>query len=648
MAALALLMGILTVSVYAGFHSGEPATLVALWIGWPRILGGALRLMFPVSLLSGILFTLLGEAANREIQVETRAAGWLTMANTIGAMLGSLLAGFVMVPGLGMERSFFVLALGYGAVAVVVPLPARAHRSRLWRVALVAAVALFVLHQALFPFGLMDRRYFAALALRFGADGSKPIALREGVSQTILYLRRDFDDFGVPNYYRLCTDSFWMSGTSVRGRRYMKMFVYWPIAVHPAPRRALLISYGVGMTASALTDTRELERIDVVDTSREILEMSGIVFADPTRNPLLDPRVHVHVEDGRHFLQVTDQRYDLITGEPPPPKVAGVVSLYSREYFQLIRDRLAEGGIATYWLPVHGLGSDESRSILRGFCDVFDDCSLWVGQGLEWMMVGTRDARGPVSEERFARQWQDPVAGPELRAVGIERPEQLGAQLLAGTEELRELTRDVEPLVDNYPQRLSTRIEPSWLKKEALTHHALMDVEANRRAFEGSALVRRLWPPALREQTLAHFETRRILDAETAWAPPSTEGLDELAQLLTDTPLETLPLWMLRSSVRRQRIARALATRAPAPGLVYWEGIGALARRAYDEAAAAFERAQTERPNDPEVAQLRALALGLGGRRTELAALTDDHLQGEVHQPFRDWIEARFAPAFAD
>ncbi|MCG6922043.1 MAG: spermidine synthase [Acidobacteria bacterium] len=646
LAPLALLMGILTVAVYAGFHRGEPADLVPLWYGWPKILGGGLRLMLPVSLLSGILFTLLGEAVNREIDVETRAAGWLTMANTIGAMIGSLLAGFVLVPGLGMERSFFVLALGYGVVALVVPPPPRRQRSPVWRLALGAGLALFALHGVLFPFGLMQRHYFAALALRFGSDGSKPVAIREGIAQTIVYLRRDFEDFGVPNYYRLCTDSFWMSGTTVRGRRYMKLFVYWPIAVHPAPRRALLISYGVGMTAKALADTRELERIDVVDTSREILEMSGIVFPDPAQHPLLDPRVRVHVEDGRHFLQVTDERYDLITGEPPPPKVAGVVSLYSREYFQLIRDRLDDGGIATYWLPVHALGSDEARSILRGFCDVFDDCSLWIGYGMEWMMVGTREARGPVSEERFARQWQDPVVGAELRAVAFERPEQLGAQLLAGTEELRELTRDALPLVDNYPRRLSTRVDRTWLKAESEAHSALVDIDDNRRAFERSALVRRLWPPGLRERSIVHFETRRIIDTETSWAPPSTAGLDELDEILTKTSLETLPLWMLGTSVHRQSIASVLAARGSASGLAYWEGVGALAHRAYDRAATALERAQAERPNDPGVVQMRALALGLGGRRDELALLAERELQGEMHRPFRRWLESRFALAF--
>jgi len=119
--------------------------------------------------------------------------------------------------------------------------------------------------------------------------------------------------------------------------------VWWALAVNPDARKALLISYGVGNTAKALVDTRQLESIDVVDISRDILEL-GVVAFPGGDYPLRDPRVRVHVEHERFFLQTTKDRFDFITGEPPPPNAAGVVNLYSREYFQLVRDRLRQGG----------------------------------------------------------------------------------------------------------------------------------------------------------------------------------------------------------------------------------------------------------------------------------------------------------------
>jgi spermidine synthase len=178
------------------------------------------------------------------------------------------------------------------------------------------------------------------------------------------------------------------------------------MAVHPNLERALLIAYGAGNTARAMTDSRSPVSIDVVDLSADIIETNEVIYPRASGSPLDDPRVTIHIDDGRYFLQTTDKRFDMITGEPPPPGVSGVENLYSREYFQLLHDRLAEGGIVTYWLPIHSLTDGSTRAILRAFCDVFADCSLWNGAARNLMMVGTRNARGPVPQAVFLEQWE--------------------------------------------------------------------------------------------------------------------------------------------------------------------------------------------------------------------------------------------------
>src|SRR4029450_6349174 len=126
-----------------------------------------------------------------------------------------------------------------------------------------------------------------------------------------------------PMSHRLVTNGMAMSGTTYVGRRYMGLYAWWPVAVHPAPRTALLISYGLGTTARALVGTRELERVDVVAVPRHGRRLSPLAHDTPASNPLADTRVHVHVEDGRFFLLTTPARYDIVTAEPPPPRVAG-------------------------------------------------------------------------------------------------------------------------------------------------------------------------------------------------------------------------------------------------------------------------------------------------------------------------------------
>ena len=241
-----------------------------------------------------------------------------------------------MLPQCGVDGSLRLLSAGYGLVAACVVFgglwPATARNI----VGLGAACGLFGLAFFIVPSGLLQRRYLAPKLQRYKqSEQAVPVGTREGLTETIVLLQRS--RFGQPLSFRMLTNSYSMSSTSSTAQRYMKLFVYLPAAISPRLRQALLISYGVGSTAKALTDTAELERIDVVDTPKDIVELSHTIYPDLSNNPLRDPRVSVHVEDGRFFLQTTDRRFDLITGEPPPPRIAGVVNLYTQEYFELVK-----------------------------------------------------------------------------------------------------------------------------------------------------------------------------------------------------------------------------------------------------------------------------------------------------------------------
>ena len=408
-----------------------------------------LRLMLPTSLLSGVLFTLLGAAQHQEFGEAATSAGQLTFANTLGAMVGPLLGGFVLLPHLGIEKAILTSMLSYGLIALLATVIPAAPQAKRYRRVVWAVAALFAVFSGYFTLGLMKRYFIPLVIERYKSGDPKLVALREGLTETDMYLRTSFHER--PLYHRLMTNGHSMSATTFRGRRYMKLYVYWALAVNPDIRRALLISYGVGTTAKALVDTRPLESIDVVDISRDILELAPIAFPE-TPPPLSDPRVRIHVEDGRFFLQTTDEKFDLITAEPPPLRGAGVTNLYSREYFQLVRDRLKDGGVVTYWLPVNQLWLTETQAIMRAFCDVFTDCSLWNGAGLQWMLAGTRGLHGPVPEDQFEAQWRDPVVAPEMTDLGFESPESLGTTFLADAVTLGEWIEGVPPLDDDHPR----------------------------------------------------------------------------------------------------------------------------------------------------------------------------------------------------
>jgi spermidine synthase len=578
-------------------------TAVAVWF--------FVRLMLPASLLSGVLYTLLGAALRQHVSEEAEAAGKFTFANTLGAMVGSLVAGFVLLPRFGMEKALFTSMLSYGLVAclaTVVPTAAQSYRYR--RFVLIFPFALFGVMSALYPFGLLRRRFIPLVIDRYKAANPEVVAMREGLTETIIYLRFSFR--GHPLYHRLMTNGYSMSATTYRGRRYMKMYVYWALAVNPSARRALLIGYGVGTTAKALTDTRQLDSIDVVDISRDVLESGPLAFPG-TQPPLSDPRVRVHVEDGRFFLQTTDKQFDLITSEPPPLRGAAVTSLYSREHFQLVRDHLREGGVVTYWLPVNQLWLSETKSIMRAFCDAFPDCSLWSGAGLQWMLSGTRDAHGPVPEDRFSAQWRDQAVAPELAAVGLESPELLGTTFLADAATLGEWTGGTAPLTDDHPGRIQVQYPPE--EQGDTAYQSFMDPRAVRGRFESSKFIRDLWPPALRERSMESFELQAAFEGVFVWGIQNL--IQVLHRVLTSSSLRTLPLLMIGTEPDTQHIAASLyGAGARDPALEFEIGARAMADRDYE--GAAQHLALVTAPSHRVRARLvRTLALGLLERKDE-------------------------------
>ena len=494
--------------------------------------------------------------------------------------------------------------------------PATGKRSR----ALLAGAGLsFALAAGLFPFGTMAREHLARVATRWGGAGERVIAIREGVLETILYMRRDV--LGEPVVYQLVTNGYSMSlKGDVNCERYMRSYVYWPLAVHPRPRRALMISFGVGTTASALTESPDFESITFVDISKDVLEVSRLGFPSPQRSPLDDPRVRVHVEDGRFFLATTRQRFDVITAEPPPPHNAGIVNLYTREYFALVRDRLDAGGIATYWLPVYQLDKRSTLAVMRGFCDVFADCSLWTGSGLNWMLVGTRGLAEPAGESHFRRLWDGGAVARGLGDVGLETPGHLGATFMADAPFIATLTSGVPPLTDDHPYRLTT--EPpdaeSWR-----FYFDLTDAIQSRVRFEASAYVKSLWPERTFAETSGRFAERALYDRFFlgAYGQPRAAFAD-LRQSLVATDSRWLPLVLVGSHPREQEaVDRAVGRGQSGPAVDYLLGVRALANREYATADALFARVQAREPGFGRILDFRALALCLGGDEAAASAV---------------------------
>ena len=586
-AVVACVSAIALILSYSGFVA-EPARYATM-----SVFIDSARLMLPVSVLSGIFFTVIGRAVERELGDESRAAALVTFANTVGAAIGPIVAGFILIPAIGVEGSFFTIAVLYVAIALF------AIRNRISLIAVAIAAVTLVF----FPFHLW-RNYFLPRATYEYRD-SRIVAVREGPIETAVYLRTDIA--GEPYVYKLFTNGYSMSGTAFPSKRYMSAFVYLPLALRPQTKNALLISYGVGVTAKRLTEAKQLESIDIVDISKSVVDLSAIVWPGAAYPPA-DPRVRTHIEDGRFFLLTTAKRFDLITAEPPPPKTAGIVNLYTREYFGLMRDRLSDRGIASYWLPIYQLTDSDAKAIIGAFCGAFSDCSLWNGAGAEWILVGSRGPIAPPSYEEFSRQWRDPVARATLQRIGIETPGQLAATFIADAPILRRVTGSSPPLTDNHPLRL----DPNVARGFAASIFPLM--QGAPAAFSNSDFVRRALPAEVRAAAPAYFGPQQLLDRAmlVLLGMPSPRSPEVLRRVLTTTNLRTLPRLLLGTDPWLEDIAVRERSRGNRhPFLAYVVAVGALADRDYARSRDLFAEARRGLPKSRELPAYEALAQSL-------------------------------------
>ncbi|MDD9943164.1 MAG: fused MFS/spermidine synthase [Myxococcales bacterium] len=525
-----------------------PHILTALFRFEPGPVGVATLsapLVLPTAIASGLLFILLGAGLRRSQRGDAQAGGRLVFANTLGGALGSPMGGLLLVPALGMEGSL-ILLLGLFALAGIALSIGSGRLVQGSALAAAATLALLVMY----PLGTVEKRYVQGSVSRWMSSEDRVVKVVEDATATLIHVRhREFDQ---DIFDQLAVNSYSMAVNDFAARRYMNLFAYLPLALHPKMDKALLVGFGVGNTAATLTATPEFSRIDIADISAATLEMSrGMRFRGP--HPLDDPRVAVHIEDGRHFLEGTQERYDLITGEPPPPVLAGVSNLYSREYFGLIRDRLNDGGFATYWLPMMDITAPTARSIIAAFCDAFLDCSLWHASGENFMLMGSRQARTQVSVARFTARFGPANTREELRAVGFEQPAQLATLFIGDAEYLVDLVAHDPPVSDDYPRRMDRPGKPE-ARDDLIA--AWRDTKEATKRFKDSAWVEAMFPKFIRRIASHSFDDQRLLNDLLFPGLTNARRAPVLSQVLLHAR-STLPvLLMMRSDPDIQRALR--------------------------------------------------------------------------------------------
>ncbi len=612
---------------------------------WWQIAVLCVALMFPVALLSGILFPIIAAEVQASVGDRMNSAGLAMLLNTTGAAIGPLVASFVLLPTLGYQTSLICCAAGYALLSLLVTERAAWSFRRPIGTVVTVLWAILILGLVFFPYGRAGA-HFAHASRPYQVDDQGHVLARvvkriEGTSDTWQLLQRNL--FGEPYYYRLVSNAFSMSATNPRGQRYMRLFAYLPLAFRPESRDVLLLCYGCGITADALLHGPNVKRIDIVEISKEVFRLADFYAGINFSNPLRDPRVTTFIQDGRFFLQASPRQYDIISGEPPPPKNAGAVNLYTQEFFSLMKSRLKEGGIATFWLPINELKVDEAKAILRAFHNAFPNASVWASADQDWIMMGINGPGRKVKEEEIRQLWSNADSGADLRSIGIEVPQQLGALFVMDGEDIDLITRDIAPLTDVYPKRLTD--EP-W-DDEANNRFAFRYLEAPSalQRFLRSGLVKAIWPETLNESLESLFVLRQTRYLSEIMG---SNKLAELDLYLRHSRLRVPVLEVLGSDGFRLGIAERIAKNTQTPPLETMPDLiaGALARRDIDGAIRLLEDEKSRGVFTLNETFLLTYLYCLNGSVGKAETLAANNTAAIKKDEFADWLWGKLQAEF--
>jgi spermidine synthase len=401
-----------------------------------RFAAAALVLILPPTLFLGAAFPVAVRLIARSRQIGADF-GMVAAWNTAGGMGGTLITGFVLVPALGLIRTLSLLALAavlIGAAAVVF----RSATVRSYGVA-GGLLAVVILLAVLTPTDKLGR-------MLAQARGGKLIFYDESAEGTVAVLEQKSTN---RTFRRLYIQGVSNSGDTLPSRRYMRLQGLLPLIIHNGtPRSALVIGLGTGITAGSLL-AYPLAHRECAELVPAAVKAASLFNGN--LDSAADSRLALHIGDGRHYLLATKQRFDLITLEPPPPSARGVVNLYSTDFYELSRNRLAPGGILAQWWPITTQNQEDSQAMMQSILDVFPYVTVWTTDIYEMMVLGSMQPM-EMDMEQIKTRFAFPGVKKALAEVGISNPSELLATFMMGRDGLENFAGLAVPVTDNRPR----------------------------------------------------------------------------------------------------------------------------------------------------------------------------------------------------
>ena len=403
----------------------DPSISANIWFTFQLDLARAFWALFPTTLLWGASFPLALAAAESNGRDPGRLMAGVYSANTLGAIVGALSASLLLIAWVGSQRTEQVLIAVSMVAGLVLVAPARVRSA-----SLLLGGAAVVLAGAL----ILSIPPVSSLLIAYGRYAATWVGKGD-----ILYAAEGLNASVAVSSFPSGALTFHVAGkiqasNVPRDMRLQRMLGHLTTLTNPHPRSVLVIGCGAGITAGAVSIDPRVEHETIVEIEPLVPQAAARYFAGPNFDVLHNPKVRLRIEDGRHFLMTTRERFDGITIDPLDPWVKGAANFYTAEFLQVLKQHLNPGGVVTLYIQLFETNLDAVKSAVSTFFEVFPNGTIWgnpyEGRGHDMVLLGTVEPLRidlDAMETRIGYRPAMSKAAQSLAEVGMSSPVDLFA-----------------------------------------------------------------------------------------------------------------------------------------------------------------------------------------------------------------------------
>lgn len=408
-------------------YLGNPVTKLIIM---PAV--ASMVVVLPPTMISGFAFPLACRMYTSGSDDVGKSVGKIVATNSVGSVIGPLLTSFVLIPflGVGVGILVFVLVSLLGSIYIAFGLADNFQLRILKPVIVVIAAAL--------TFVIVYKPEIQILPPSFSQVDKDVVYYKETVEASLVVSKERSGDSEVKTSY---VNNAVVIGSTYDAIKAVKMIGHLPFFAGLECEDVLVVGFGIGVTTSTIAVHPEVNSIDCIELAGG-LKRAAVYYNDINQDVISDPRLNFIAGDGRHYLQYTSKKYDLISSDPTHP-ILGSANLYSQEYFQLCYDHLNKGGMVSQYLPLHKLTPEAFQGIIKTFHSVFEHSTVWLGH-THAILIGSTD---PIQID--FNSWTTNISSIGRDPVFYTNPYHLAASLMLDGKRIMNFSTDLDINTDD-------------------------------------------------------------------------------------------------------------------------------------------------------------------------------------------------------